>query len=228
MGKLKDESLYDKAAMRIILQPVVEEEIAEFDEWNKIPHEYSPEFKRGITRIFRHDRLKRNYRKAAVYGRRVVVGLAVIVTLALVACAAIEPIREKIAEAIVTWYEKRNEVVYEMTKEVGEPMLPTFVPDGYEVVYYDVTDELAVIEYDNGSNSYAFMRTKNRKDKKILVDNEQRIMEEIAWGDDKAIYFKPNTAEDRYMLMWEKDGYIYVVDSDISKEEMLVFAEGVK
>lgn len=228
MEKLKNESLYEKAAMRVILQPVVDEEIAEFDEWNKIPHEYSPEFERRIVKIFRKDRLKRSCRSAAVYGRKIAVCFAVIVTLALVACAAIEPLRERVADAFVTWYEKWNGIVYETSETTGEPLLPTYVPDGYEITYYDVTDELAVIEYVNNKNSFAFMRTKNYHDKESFVDNEKCVMEEIEWRDGKAIYFKPIYEGVQHSMMWEEGGYVYIIDSSVSKEELIKFAESVK
>lgn len=229
MEKLKNESLDEKAAMRVILQPVVDEEIAEFDKWNKIDHEYSPEFKRRIARIFQNDRLKRSGRRAAVYGRKIAVCFAVIVTLTLVACVSIKPIREKVAGAFVTWYEKRNDISYEVTDEVGVPMQPTYIPEGYEEVYRDEFETDLILSYENDEMlGYSFTRTKNHEGFEWRMDNEKRVMEEIVWRTGKAIYFRPIFEKAGHTMMWEENGYIYTVSSDVSKEAMIEFAEGVK
>lgn len=229
MEKLKNESLDEKAAMRVILQPVVDEEIAEFDKWNKIDHEYSPEFKRRITRIFQNDRLKRSGRRAAVYGRKIAVCFAVIVTLTLVACVSIEPIREKVAGAFVTWYEKRNFIEFEVINEAGGPMSPTYIPEGYKEVYRDETDTDLIIMYENEEMQiFIFTRNKNHEGFEWRVDNEKRVMEEIVWRTGKAIYFRPIFEEASHTMMWEESGYIYTVGSDVSKEAMIEFAEGIK
>lgn len=229
MEKIREESMYDKAAMRVILQPLIDEELAEFDELNKIPHEYSGEFLYRLKRIFRNDKIKRGCRIAAKWARKVAVCLAVVITLALVACAAIEPIRERIANAFVTWYEKYNDIVFEMSDEVGVPMQPTYIPEGYNEVYrYEFENDLTLVYENDEMMCYIFDRSINREGFEHLIDNEKRTMEEIDWRGGKAIYFKPIYDNIEYSMMWEENGYIYDVCVDVSEEELLRFAESVK
>lgn len=229
MEKIKAESMYDKAAMRVILQPLIDEELAEFDEWNKIPHEYSQEFHGRFKQIMLRDKFMRGCRTAAVWARKIAVCFAVVITLALVACTAIEPIRERVADAFVTWYEKYNDIVFEMTDKVGIPMQPTYIPEGYYEAYRDETDTDLILMYENDEMlCYAFTRFINREGFEHSIDNEKRIMEEIEWRGGKAIFFKPLYEYAGYSMMWEEDGYIYTVDCDVSKEELFKFAESVK
>lgn len=229
MGKMKNESLYEKAVMRVILQPVVDEEVEEFDVWNKIEHEYSPEFYQKIAKIFRNERIKTNTRCAVIYGRKIAICFAVIVTLALVACTVIEPIREKFAGAFVAWYEKHYNISYEIEDNLGSPMQPTYVPEGFYEVYREEFENDLILTYENSEMlSYSFTRSENTDNFSAGVDNEKRVMEEIEWNGGKAIYFKPLSEELGHLIVWEDNGYIYSVASDISKEEMLKFAEGVK
>lgn len=47
----KADSSFEAAAMRIIIQPLIDEELEMFDTYNAIPHEYSPEFQAKLKKL---------------------------------------------------------------------------------------------------------------------------------------------------------------------------------
>ena len=116
-----------------------------------------------------------------------------------------------------------------MTEELGAPLEPTYIPEGYYEVYRDEFENNLTIAYENDEMlAYYFSRKQNIDDSSSDMDNEKCVMEEMEWKSGKAIYFRPLHDNISHDMMWEESGYIYTVSSDVSKEEMLKFAEGVK
>lgn len=220
--------IYDNAAMRIILQPLIEEELLAFDEYNLIPHNYSKDFTKRVYKVFRNDRIKRRCKTIAEWTRRVAVCLMVFITLILVACASIKPIREKIADAFVTWYEKRNEIVFEYIEEEAVMMLPTYVPEGFVETYRDVNESLGLITYENDNLDHYVFSCYLNDGKGELVDNEGGQLVEIEYNGGKAIYYDPLYEGEEFGLIWQSKGYVYNVITNISKEELFRFAESIE
>lgn len=229
MEEKKVDSLYDKALMQIVIQPLVDIELAEFNKYNNIPHEYSDEFKKRLKKVFLREKIKHACKTVTVWGRRVAVCFIIVAMLALVACATIEPLREKIANAFVTWYEKYSIVSYEQTNIVTEFKLPTNIPNGFNVIYRNENDTSCIIIYENSEmNRFVYTGDKINDNVNWLVDNEGVTMEEVDLNGTKAVYFKPLNEYDVHLIMWEDGNYVYTVDTDISKEELINFAESIK
>ncbi len=231
MDQMRKDELYTKAAMRVILQPLIEEELAEFDEYNKIPHEYSDEFMRRINKIFRQDRLRRGIKKSMVYLKKAVVCFSILLMLTLVACTAIKPLRDKVANAFVTWHEKYAAISYEVEEDEVKLKQPTVIPEGYtetERYEYDGNSDLLIVYMNNDDKRIIFDRSKNRENKELYVDREHVNMLEIDFNGKKAIYLEPKEQGDMHTLIWNEGDIVYCVDSDTSKEVMLELAENVK
>ncbi len=231
MDQTRKDKIYDKAAMRVILQPLIEEELAEFDEYNKIPHEYSDEFMQRINRVFRQDRLNRGLKKSFVYLKKAVVCFSILLMLTLVACTAIKPLRDKVANAFVTWYEKYAAISYEVEESEVKLKQPTVIPEGYtETERYEVDwdADLYIVYTNNDDKRIIFDRSKNRENKELYVDREHVNMLEIDFNGTKAIYLEPKEQGDMYSLIWYEGDLIYCVNSETSKEEMMEFAKNVK
>ncbi len=231
MEKIKKDEFYDRAAMRVILQPLVEEELEEFDAYNQIPHEYSDTFMKRIGGIFRRDGVKRGFRKSFMYIRKVAVCVAALLMLTLVACAAIKPLRDRVANAFVTWYEEYAAVSYEVEEEEIKLKQPTVIPEGYveiERYEYEGSSKLSIDYINDEGMQIFFDRYENYKGFELYVDREHTNMMEIDFNGMKAIYMEPQIEGGMYSLMWQEGNMVYCVDSDESKEKLLEFAENVK
>ena len=218
---------YNDAAMRIILQPLVEDELKRFDENNKRPHEYSAEFKRNVQKLFRNAEIRDAARVAAVWGRRIAACVMIILTVVLASCAVIKPLREKIAGAIVEWFEEYVAVYFE--DDSTEPLMrePRYVPEGYAVVSDVALDDYRAIRYANEAvELITFICEPNNEDA-ALFDSEQHEIENVKIGKSEGIFFKDAAGTDN-MISWATDGYIYHVIGNVSCNELVHIAEEVQ
>ncbi len=231
MDQLKRDELYDQAAMRVILQPLVEEELAEFDAYNQIPHEYSAKFMDRLRGIFRRDSIKRGVRKTLLYARKVFVCVSVAFVLLLAACSAVKPIRDRVADAFVTWYEKYAGISYTVGETISSLKQPTVIPEGYvETERYEDEDEmfLYIVYTNDEGNRLIFEREENYEGYEFYVDRNHVNMLEIDFNGTDAIYLEPQREGDTYSLIWQEGNMIYFIHADESKEIMLEFAGSAK
>ena len=142
----KENGTYESAVMRVIIQPLVEEELELFDTYNAMPHTYSEEFQKKLRKTFRKDRARRMMQKAGVWCRRIAVCLMAAATITLLSCAAIRPLREKIADAILTWYYEYVTVVFEKKEDIAVIKELIYIPEGYVPADTYAMDE-TVIRY---------------------------------------------------------------------------------
>lgn len=219
---------YNDAAMRIILQPLVEDELKRFDEYNKRPHEYSEEFQRKVRKLFRNAEMRDAARVAAVWGRRIAACVMIIATVVLASCAVIKPLREKIAGAIVEWFEEYVAVYFE--DDSIDPLMrePRYVPEGYAVVSDVALDDYRAIRYANEEGELiTFICEPHDNEDAVYFDSELHEIEKVKIGKSEGIFFK-DVAETDNMISWSIEGYIYHVIGAVSCNELVHIAEEVQ
>lgn len=231
MDKILKEDFYERAAMRVILQSLVEEEVARFDELNQIPHEYSEESMKRIKGILRRDKAKRGLQKTLVYAKKVAICASVALLLFLAACAAVKPLREKMAEAFITWYDKYAAISYPAEEAERKLMLPTVIPGGYvETNRQESADDfdLYLIYQNDKGNRIIFLREEDGENNELYVDREHATMTEIDFRGGQAVYMEPQQESFPYSLIWQEGGTVYCICAEESKELLFEFVENVK
>ena len=218
---------YNDAAMRIILQPLVENELKRFDEYNKRSHEYSAELKRKVQKLFRNAEIRDTARVAAVWGRRLAACVMIAATLVLASCAVIKPLREKIAGAIVEWFEEYVAVYFE--DESTSPLMrePRYIPDGYAVVSDVALDDYRAIRYANEAGEIITFNCELNSENLTHFDQEWHEVETITIGEAEGLYFIDTVGKD-HMISWAINGFVYSVIGDLSEDEFIKFAESVE
>lgn len=227
MRKSKENNSYDDATMRIILQPLVKDELRRFDEYNKQPHEYSHEFLKKVRKLFRGAELFKALGLAAVWGKRVIACIMVAATLVLVSCAAIKPLREKIADAIVEWFEEY--VAVKFVDDSADPLMrvPMYIPENYVVVSDVVLDDYRAIRYANNDGALISFICESNTSDAVYLDHERHDVESVTIGKTEGLYFRDKAGID-HMVSWGIDGFVYIVTGGLSKDELIKFAESVE
>ncbi len=179
--KLEQEDSYEFAAMRVIIQPLIDERLSQIDEYNAIPHEYSEESMKRIRGIFRRQRLWEHAKVGMIWSRRIAVCFMILITLTFVACASIEPLREKIANAFLTWYDEYVAISFENVSEEVVLKDITYIPEGYVLIENHELDghRIAIYE-DNVGKRFEFIRQPNYDETdQTLYDSEYYTMSHI-------------------------------------------------
>lgn len=218
---------YDDATMRIILQPLIEDELRRFDEYNKQPHEYSAEFIQRIRSLFRNAEIRSTICVAAIWGRRAIVCIMVVASVVLASCALIKPLREKIAGAIVEWYEEYVAIYFEDDSAHNKMREPHYIPEGYETVSDFALEDYRAIRYVNEAGAIITFNCELNAGNLTHFDQEWHEVDSITIGITEGLYFIDTAGKD-HMISWAIDGFVYSVIGDLSKDEFIKIAESVE
>lgn len=226
MNNNDDTISYNDAAMRIILQPLADEELRQFDEYNKRPHEFLEDYKRKVNKMFRLAQIRCHLIDFAVWGRRVAVAVMIIATTILASCAVIKPLREKISGAILEWYEEYVSVLFEENSDEPTMKMPMYIPDGYEL-WSDVSlNNHRVLCYENDAGDLLKITCRPSEIASNL-DYERHSFTEITIGQSKGIYFADEERSDN-MIIWTANGFTYSINSCLELNELKQIAENMK
>ena len=218
---------YESAVMRVIIQPLVEEELDLFDTYNSIPHTYSDKFQKKLRRIFRKDRARRILWRTGVVCRRIAVCLMVAAAITLISCAAIKPLREKIADAILTWYDEYVAVVFMKDDNTAIMKELTYIPESYVLAEtYEMDETFIQFFVDPNGMKLKFSCMRHMGDA-VLYDHEHFLLEEIHIGNDEGIFF---IGEPGYgnMITWVSQGYEYSIAGEVTREEFVKMIESLQ
>ncbi len=220
------ESLF-RASMRVILQPVVEEEEKFIEECSEnllpVPHSLQERIRQIV---FRH-RMQKFAKVCGQIGRRIAVCILVLFTLMMVACVGIEPLRESIYEAIITWYDEYFRLGFVAEEKVHE------VQSGLHINYATLVNDFTILS-DDTTGAYRdvvvdyhgediYVERMPYVDKGNLYDINL-IITEIYIKEQKVIHVARRDNSEN-LFTWLADDYEYVVYSAMGKEALLAFVE---
>lgn len=220
LNRNKADSSFEAAAMRIIIQPLIDEELEAFDAYNAIPHEYSPEFQAKLKKLLNRYRFISFSRSAGLWCKRVAVCLMLIVTVTFVSCAAIEPLREKIADAFITWYSEYVEVYFSPAdSETTEMQKIISVPEGYTLLHEVEENGYYTARYMNASNELLTYTISPHKQKETAYDIEHHTIESISILTVEGLFFRGEVGYEN-ILTWSINDYDYKITGFIGLDEM--------
>ena len=222
----KPEDSYDSAIMRVFVQPLLDEDLARFDEYNKIPHECSKSFERKINKLFHREKVLSSGRASLVLMKRVAICAIVGIMILLVSCAAVKPLREKIVNAVVEWYTEYVSVYFE--SNTSEPMLKrlTYVPEKYIIVQDISFEDYVFVRYEDDKGNLITFTCKPVGEDVTLYDQERHTVEPVMIHGNSGVFFKGENESS--IITWEVDGVTYTISGDLPKEELLKMAENIK
>lgn len=222
----KPEDSYDSAIMRVLVQPLLDEDIARFDEYNKIPHEFSETFERKIKRVFQREKVMSYGRASLIWMRRVAICAMVGAMILLVSCAAVRPLREKIVNAVVEWYTEYVAVYFE--SNTSDPMLKrlTYVPEKYIIVQDICFEDYAFIRYEDDNGNLITFTCKPTGEDVTLYDQERHSVEDVMIHENSGLYFM---GDNEYSIItWKENDVTYTISGALPKMELVEMAESVK
>lgn len=218
---------YDSALMRVLVQPLLDEDLARFDAYNQNPHAYSERFCKKISKIFRKERILSYGKVSLVWMKRAAIYAMVAILILLASCVTIKPLREKIANAFVEWYSEYVAVSMESKSLHSVMQIPTYVPPNYYVIEDMELNGHRMIRYsDDEGNLITFTRVPSESTE--LYDYEHHTIEEIDIDGCEGLFFAGESESEYNMLTWSEKGYIYGVDGPCEKSELVRIAESLE
>lgn len=227
-GNVDFEDSLLEASMRIIVQPLVDECDLFISECENDDIDIPEKLKKQIHTALLREKLNHIRTVVLIASKRIAVTVMILATLFTVACASIEPLRENIFNAIVTWYEEYFTFAFgEGSEEVTnvKDMTFTYLPEGYAITSDVSAGGYREVLIENGENLITYLR-RPYSDEEDMFDNHLTVVDEIEINNRKVIYLT-NPEGNTNVFTWSENGYWYMLDSDIEKAEMIKIIENL-
>jgi hypothetical protein len=233
MGMKNNKEKY-KAAVSGGLELYNEYYIAEYDETKMPEHEFSENFKKRMKKLIRSQK-KPYYFMINTVGKRVASFIIALVLAFTTTVLSVKSLRESVWNFIVEVYEKWSILRFvdeggSSTGADGVPQLvvsmPTYVPEGYVLIFEDSNNISGVYKYKNSSgNTILYKQYCTDSGLQMIFNTEEVETENIKIGTIDGIYFENKGCRN---IIWRNEKYLFSVSSKISKDELLKIAESIK
>lgn len=231
MNAATKEKIFD-----LILADALKESMKkEFEEIDKLTaeetHEFSPQFEKKMRKLInsigRKDRIKKFKRFAA----KSVVVLSIVFTLifgGLLTQPEVFASVQNVFRSVFETHDRYEYVGEELTSENFDNSIRLgYVPDGYclskgnyspidvALFYTNKTDKI-IFEYGIADGTISY------------YDNEHNSYEVFNLNGMEYQYYKSNDVDFDNKLIWYKDGYVFGIYAQLSKEELVEMAENLE
>ncbi len=228
---MKQNERYGTRAMKQALEPYAAREIREIGRTGDMEYEYSVQAMEKIHGIIAAHRIRRTVRP----GRRIGVGILAAVMLAGVTCGAVEPIREKIANAFL-YRELRGDeemvlIDFDGTASDGEKSeTALYIPDGFEAAEKRVGESSITCDYKNSDGDWFYVSRQayNEWDDMQYAYREGTFLPESVVKDDREyLLLRPAADGTTHAVMWAADGYAFCIETTLTESEMMKIADSI-
>lgn len=161
--------------------------------------------------------------------KRALILVAVLILALGTLVVSVDAVRLKVFNYVFQEHPGHTKLIPSDIEEPEERDMPDFqlgyVPEGYEMVNYDRDYSSLWVDYDNGKGQYIHFSVDYAADINLSIDNDTFVREETRVGEYQAWYFYD---EKDCLIVWQTEEYVFMVSSDLGKEETMSMAESVR
>lgn len=231
MNTVTKRKIFD-AVLAEALEECLDKELKKYEEIElDEPHEFSPQYKKKMRKIINSVGRKERVKKLKTIVVRTAVSLAAAFGLifgVLLTQPEVYAAVQNVIRSIFDEYDKYEYVGKELTVEnFDDSFRLGYVPEGYN------------LSLGNYSPAYIMLTYTNENDKILFIygiadglvanyDNEHNSFETFSSDGIEYYYYKSNDEDFFNTLLWYDNGYLFVVNAYLSKDELVKIAENVK
>ena len=214
------------------LADVWDMEFAKYDD-NDTAEEYqfSDEFERNIRKIRNSIGRKERMKNAGRFSLKFFVTIATIMGIAFGGLLTQPTVFASVQNVFRTVFLDRDKYTYQGETEgitFNNNIRLGYIPDGYEIrmVFYSTYDMYLTYESINGETmQFDYGLAENSLK---TIDNERHKYYELEYDDVTYYFYEAIDPEaDSNILLWYLDGYVFSIDAQLSKDEIIKVAENI-
>lgn len=190
---------------------------------------FSPEFEKKMDKLIRRRRKPYYIFINTALKRAVVIALIAIVSLS--AMMSVEAIRTPVIKFIIEVYEKFTDVCFSVEDDtsyveltsIEEVYFPSYIPSGFDIEAETSDTFYVYYEYVDKNDHYFIFTQQLYNESTILSLNTEGVeTEDIETRGQQGIYYENLGVKS---VVWTEGGYLFIIRSDLSKEELFKIAE---
>lgn len=196
---------------------------------NREPHTFSKKHEKKMAKLIKRQR-KPYFNLICTAGRRAACIIVAIVVFSASALS-VKAVREAVFKFITNIFSDHNVVEIENDSDTSYPetiqeeYYISDLPEGFVQSQVDKTDNTLFIVYSYGESRIIFEQH-TLSTFKLNIDNEHNTFEE--YTDPDGTVYKIATSKDNTVIMWSNKEYVFIIDSNLNKEEALKLCRSTK
>jgi hypothetical protein len=226
----KNKAIFD-ALLQVAAEDAFQREIdalPSIEELNSI-YQPSEQFDRKIKALIRNSYFKNRFKKILRKAIKIAACIAVVFMLLSVTLLSVKATRNAIFNALIEWREKYAEIRFEDQCKIAESSyMPTYLPEGYELHSSNTIGNSLMIIYMNEAGHRIIFEQKPTDSGTALIDNENTDFSEIELGGKTAYLFNVNDENEMRVLIWQSNGYVFQLTSQLSPDEMVKIGASIR
>lgn len=225
----KNEVLFD-ALLKISLADALEQEIAEFPSIVELNRDYKPSLELDkrinalIDKSIRTTKLKRNAKR---FGQ-IAACICIILTVSSVVLFSVSATRNAIMNAIIQWKDNYSQVEFVDSNANCIKYRPSYLPSGYQENLTEKFGNTVMITFANEAGEQIIFSQWPFDAGTSLVDSENTSYTETHVSGEQAFLFEAQTNEDSNILIWQSNGMVFEITSNVESGELKLIGESLK
>lgn len=221
----RDNNAFEKAFDILLKEASIKAENNLVEKLQKPTEEvvFSKEHEQKMQNMFRRERRKQRNKKLIQYSRRCACIIAVIIVVgAVVSIGSVEALRIRFINFIIDNNAPNTDVNFREDRGksyADEKISMEYIPEGFVLTERSNVASL-FLNFENGDKYFGL--TVDGFDSNHNVDTEDMKVEYLRIRGNEAIYLSKPAVN---ILLWSDNKNFYIMDGNISKEEMVKIAE---
>lgn len=228
--KNKDTVLFD-ALLKTAAADAFEKEMQSLPTCDELDDRYtlSKEADQKIRAMIRKDISKTKLRRFGKYFMQLAAVFAIAFTVLIITLFSVEAAREYIIETVVNWKDNHVEINYtpQQAEYDGELYLPAYLPDGYNIDHYDLTDDPYYFVYENKDGYSLDLVFSENSTGTSRIDPANMASSKIEINGQPAKLYEGIREQDINILIWEAHGMEFQLRGLVDGDEMIHMAESL-
>lgn len=205
---------------------------ADADEARELPQGYEKKIKKILSSVGRKERAKR-FRHTAV---RTAVSAAAAFGLIFGGLLIHPDVSASVWDAVRSVFETHDKLEYDGLAEdvtfdnFDDTIRPGYVPEGYRLSegYYSPISVMLIYIKENSEDEKLYFDYCIADGLSMNIDNEHHIYHTFTRDGIKYHYYESTASDFFDMLVWNADGYVFSINANLSKDELMKIAENLK
>jgi len=226
VSKMSD-SVFDALFSQAVIDNFYEElnSLPPDDELAKI-YTFSHEHEMRMKKLFAREALKEKARITLVWGKRAAAIVILAASILFGSLMFVPEVRAVIMEIVTEWYEKFVRFTSTSTETDMTSHEPTYIPSGFQEELRDEMETMKTIVYTN-DDGVIIQFESGLSGGSISVDSEGRDYRLVRSDGIDYYIFSTNDMEKMNAVVWETDGQMYHISSQLPIDEILKIAFSV-
>lgn len=199
-----------------------------------IEHKFSPQFEKAVKKIERHIGMGAALKAVGRTALKIAAVWAVVMGIAFAALLTQPSISAAVQNVFREKFETYDKISFEGKSgadSFDREKRPQYLPAGYEIYQINFENDLIALLYKNSeTDMYINIQYGIAENYAINLDTEYHFYETVTRGDVTYYYYdavKTDPQNDD-TLVWYSDGLFYMINAQLSFDELVKVAENIK